>query len=438
MQNRPTVLRFVLDNLGWLFGSILLSTIVWYIASSAQNPVEQRRLANRIDIQVQADDGVLIVTKSADAAQVTIRAPRSVFDVLSSEDISVVADLTKLQPGKKYTVPLQARLSDARRGVITDIQPSQITVELARRSEHLVNIVVVRTAEPPPGFNATEALSTPNAKIVGPDNLVNIVVAAQARISLQDQRAGFARTIPLIAVDADSKQVSGVTIDPAEVTVTVDIQPRPDVTELAVVPRLTGDLPSGYFRRNYSWDPKTVVVRGDRTTIENLNGVVSTDPIDLTGKTQTFSQRVKLALPTGVTTPDPVEVSVTVEIEAVLGSREFTNIPVQTQGLDPADYAITVQPDHVNVIVNGPQPVLDALTPGDISVIAPLAGLSAGKYPVTLQASITKPGISNQDILIPNAKAEVTIIALHPTATATAGPTRTPTEIATQASTATP
>jgi YbbR domain-containing protein len=438
MQNRPTVLRFVLDNLGWLLGSILLSTIVWYIASSAQNPVEQRRLSNRIDIQVQADDGVLIVNESADTAQVTVRAPRSVFDVLSSEDISVVADLTKYQPGKKYTVPLQARLSDARRGVITDIQPSQITVELARRSEHLVNIVVVRTAEPPPGFNATETLSVPNAKIVGPDNVVNSVVTAQARINLQDQRAGFARTVPLIAVDANNKQVSGVTIDPVQVTVTVDIQPRPDVTELAVVPRLTGDLPSGYFRRNYSWDPKTVVVRGDRTTIENLNGVVSTDSIDLTGKTQTFSQRVKLALPTGVTTPDPVEISVTVEIEAVLGSREFTNIPVQTQGLDPADYAITVQPDHVNVIVNGPQPVLDALVPSDISVIAPLTGLSAGKYPVTLQGSITKPGISNQDILIPNAKAEVTIIALHPTATPTAGPTRTPTEIATQASTATP
>src|SRR5262249_77094 len=134
----------------------------------------------------------------------------------------------------------------------------------------------------------------------------------------------------------------------------------------------------------------------------------------------------KLALPVGVTLIDPVEVTVTVNIEPLVGSREFDNVPVQPQGLDPADWTITVQPDHVSVIVNGPATPLEALTDSDISVIAPLGGLSAGKSTVTLQASITKPGFSSQDVVLPNPKAEVTIVSLHPTATPTAGPTRTP------------
>ncbi len=78
----------------------------------------------------------------------------------------------------------------------------------------------------------------------------------------------------------------------------------------------------------------------------------------------------------------------------------------------------------MSVIVSGPQPLLDALDASEISVIAPLGGLSAGKTSVTLQASVNAPSINSQDIVIPNAKVDVTIVALHPTATPTPGPTR--------------
>lgn len=424
-QNSAKWLRAVRENVGWMLGSILLATTVWYISSSAQNPVEQRRLSARLTIQIVTDEGMLVLDEGVKTAQVTIRAPRSVWDVLEPEDISVTANLTKLGPGK-HTAQLTGILSSVRRGQIIDIQPSQITVELARRSEQLVNVNVVRSVEPPPGFAATTTLNETQARITGPENSVKRVAAVQARLNMQDQRVGFTRRVALVAVDVDNREVSDVQIAPAEVTVTVDIQPRPDVTELSVLVNLTGNLPAGYVRRNYSWDPRTVLVRGDRLTIAEMNGTISTDAVDLTGKTETFTQRVKLVLPAGVTLPDAVEVTVTVEIAPQIVTREFENVPVQPQGLDPADFAITVQPDRVSVIVSGPQSLVESLTAGDIRVIAPLTGLGAGKSPVTLQASVSKPGLTSKDIVIPNARAEVTIIARNPTPTPTAGPTRTP------------
>jgi YbbR domain-containing protein len=427
MKERSPTLRFILDNLGWMLGSLALAVVVWYAASSAQNPVEQRRMTDRLPIQVLMDDGLLVVNTPATSAQVTVRAPQSVWDVLEAEDVSVVADLNKRPPGT-YTIPLTATLSNARHGTVTDIQPSQITVELARRSEQLVNITVMQLAAPPPGFTASTTISDATAKIVGPEDSVKQVAAVQASVDVQDQRVSFSRVVTLSAMDANNKPILGLQITPAEVTVSVDVQPRPDVTELSVVPKLMGDLPAGYFRRNYSWDPKTVVVRGDRTIVDAMNGIVSTDPIDLTGKTASFTQKVNLSLPTGVTLPDTVEINVSIEIAPVIGSRQFDSIPVQTQGLDPADYTITVQPERVSVIVSGPQSVLDALDASEISVIAPLGGLSAGKASVTLQASVTVPGINAQDIVIPNAKADVTIVALHPTVTPTLGPTRITTD----------
>src|SRR5438270_816325 len=162
MQRSSTIIRFLLDNLGWMVASLLLAIIIWYVATSQQNPVEQQRLPNRVPILMLTDPGMMIVDTPVNTAQVTIRAPRSVFDVLQTEDINVTADLTKMSPGP-HTVPLKATLSNARRGIITDIQPSQITVTLARQIEQLINVNVVQTADPPPGFTATETASVPAA-----------------------------------------------------------------------------------------------------------------------------------------------------------------------------------------------------------------------------------------------------------------------------------
>jgi YbbR domain-containing protein len=426
VQNRPATLRFVIDNLGWMVGSLALAVLVWYAAVSAQNPVEQRRFPSRIPVKFITEEGMLVVNEVPDTALVTLRAPRSVWEILEPSDIMVEANLAGLGPGT-HVVDLHGRVLYGRQGVVADILPSQLTVELARRADKLVSIDVIRISEPPPGLTSIPSLNVQEARISGTEALVRRVVSAQARIDLQERRTSFSETVRVIPVDDQNQEVEGVTIVPAQVTIDMEIQPRPDVTELAVVAQLTGDLPDGYLRRNYNWEPKTVAVRGDRTTIESMNGVVSTEPIDLSGQTATFSQRVKLALPPGVVLVDPIDITVTVEIEPRLGNREFPNIPVQTQGLDPADFNIAVQPDRVNVIVNGPEPVLNELTPEDISVIAPLSGLSAGKYQVTLQGFVTKAGINSRDIVIPNARAEVTIIARNPTATPTTGPTRAPT-----------
>src|SRR5215813_12618930 len=109
MQNRSSALRFVLDNLGWMAGSLILATLVWYVATSGQDPVEQRRLQGGVPIQILTDDDALVVGTAPSTAEVTIRAPHSVWDVLAPQDVSVVADLTKKQPGT-YTVQLKASL----------------------------------------------------------------------------------------------------------------------------------------------------------------------------------------------------------------------------------------------------------------------------------------------------------------------------------------
>src|SRR5262245_16834083 len=237
MQSRPRTLRFILDNLGWLLGSLILATVVWYVAVSGLNPVEQRRYPVRLPIKVLTDRGTLVVNQDVTTALVSVRAPQSVWENLDVEDISIEADLTGREPGIVYKIPLRATLVKSKAGLVTDIQPAEITVELARQKETKLNISVVTLGEPSVGFRVIADNTTTtdqSARVVGSETEVNKVKAVQARVSVRERSSPFQEEANLVAVDADGNTISGLTIDPAVTTVNVDIEPRPDVTVLVI------------------------------------------------------------------------------------------------------------------------------------------------------------------------------------------------------------
>lgn len=421
MQQRRTRLRFLLDNLGWLIGSLLLAFAVWYAALSARDPVEQRRLIGQVPVELRYDEGLIVANRPPLNAQVTVRGLQSVFGTLELRQVKVVADLSGLPPrDEPYSVELRGVLAPEVRGAaVIAVQPSRISVQLARRAEQLKDISVRFEREPPIGYTVTAQPAQSEVLVVGAAERVAQVASVQVTVNVQNQRGTFTLTLPLSALDAEGRPVTDVTLTPSEVAVTVDVQQRSDVTELAVEPRLVGELPSGYLRVNQMWSPRRVFVRGNQRSIEAMNGVIFTEPIDLSNRTQTFTQIVRLSVPSGVTLLEPRDITVTVEIEAVQGSREFTGIPIQVQGIDTADFAVALQPERVNVIVRGAQVALEALRAEDIRVFASLSGLGVGIHQVTLQASVAREGFSGGNVVIPNNVVEVSITARNPTLTPT-------------------
>ncbi|MFQ3534350.1 MAG: CdaR family protein [Aggregatilineales bacterium] len=419
MQQQRTRLRFFLDNLGWLTGSLLLAFAVWYTALSARDPVEQRRLIGQVPIELRYDEGLIVANRPPVAAQVTVRGLQSAFETLELRQVKVIADLSGLPPREEpYTIELRGSLAPEVRGAaVIGVQPSRISVQLARRVEQLKDISVRFEQEPPIGYTVTAQPAQSEVLVVGAAERVAQVAAVQVKVNVQSQRGTFTVTLPLSAVDADGRPITDVTLTPAEVAVTVEVQQRSDVVELAVEPRLTGDLPSGYLRVNQMWSPRRVFVRGNRRTIEAMNGVIFTEPIDLSNRTHTFTQIVRLSVPSGVILLELSDITVTVEIEPVQGSREFVGIPVQVQGIDTADFAVTLQPERVNVIVRGAQVALEALTADDIRVFVSLSGLGVGVHQVTLQANVAREGFSSENVVIPINAVEVSITARNPTPT---------------------
>lgn len=424
-KRRP--LRFVLDNLSWLLGSLGLAVIVWYAAVSGTDPVEQKTLTVQNPIEIQVHEGLVVVNRPQPAVVVTVRGLRSVVSELDARSVSLSADMADREARiTPYSVVLVGRLRDVRGAAVVAVQPEKITVEIAQRAEQLVPVEVRFSQDPPVGYIARARPSESTVRVSGPDWKVAQVRGVVARVGVQDQRETFNRFVTLQAVDENGSAVSDVQLTPGEMLITIEIQQRSDVTELAVAPRFVGELPTGYLRANQSWQPRRIVVRGVQSIIDRLGGVIYTEPIDLTDRRETFTDTVKLDLPFGVEMPDPTDIRVTVNIEPVPGSRDFVGIPVQKRGLDPADYDVTIRPDRVNVTVTGPQVVINTLTPNDITVYAALNGFALGNHQVTLQASITKAGIEGVSVNILTGNVDVTITARNPTTTPSPDPMETP------------
>jgi YbbR domain-containing protein len=106
-----------------------------------------------------------------------------------------------------------------------------------------------------------------------------------------------------------SRRVRVVEIVPSEVTVNVD---EMIVRDLPVQPQFGGELPAGFSVERIITQPETVKVKGPKTLLSGMANI-TTLPIDVTGRSTSFRERVELtplAFPEGMAQRHWVEVDV--------------------------------------------------------------------------------------------------------------------------------
>ena len=425
MNRLPVWTRNLGTNLIWLLTSILLAVFVWIAATSLENPVEARSFSQRVPIEIVLDDGMIVTNSPTSSVQLVLRARSDVWDTLQTSDILVTADLTGNLPGT-YAVDLQIAFTSVNRIVVEDFQPRQITVAIDQAAERLVPINADVRSDPPTGFEIADITFTEQeARITGPASQVDRVTSATARMSLNDDRNSFTRNYRLFAIDDEGQTIGDVTLRPETVDVTVDIQPREDYREVFVTPNIVGEPASGYVIYAITYEPQTILVSGRPSDLEQITGTIQTLPVDLTGQTTSFQRTVSVELPPGVFLATEQSVTVTIEIDTLTASRRFEHLPVQVQGLDPtSNLEASITPAEVTMLITGPQPILDTLTPESISILANLTNLGPGGHQVPLQAVVNREGLEAAVISVLPPVLDVQIVQQTPAATQT--PTLTP------------
>jgi len=348
-------------------------------------------LSDRVPIRFTPDPGLIITNESelTSTVLVQLRAPRSVRQIMSADDVQVWANLTGLSAGE-HTVELQAGIAPDRRAQVVNTTPGRVTVQLEIAQSQLKPVEAQITADAPPIVRVDSlTFDTLQVMVSGPASRVEQVVKVLFPLDLSVARARFEADARPVPVDVDGEIVSGVNLSPAVIHVVVEISQRSDVREVRVLPNIVGELPEGYvLAQPFDYEPKSIIVNGPAEVLAQLPGVVLTAPIDLTERRASFVLDVpvelsdqRLVILTGRT------IQVTVGITAPTTTRQFDRIPLEMIGLRDGLRAALL-PNEVTVLITGSQPRLDALTPDDVRVIADLAAFTeSGTYRITPLAS---------------------------------------------------
>jgi YbbR domain-containing protein len=394
--------RWLATNLRTFLLAFTLALVVWVTAVTAANPDETQVFPQPIPIEFIGQDPSMVMSGEIVPQQVeiTLRAPHSVWQTLLSDGASVraVVDLTGLGSGT-HIVPVQIQVGIRPVRVIS-ATPASFELSLEPQIIRTLAINLVMTGNPAIGYQAgSPALNPVEAVITGAESLVSRIAQVRAALDLTDARQNISKSIPLQVLDENGALINGVTILPADVKVSLPVVQQGGYRDLAVKVVTVGNPASGYSLTSVAAFPPIVTVySANSATIDSMPGYVETSSLDLSGSQADIGKQLGIILPPGVTLIGDQSVMVKVGIAPIEGSRIISYRPVEMIGLAPALEA-HISPQTVDVILSGPQPVLDSLAISDVSVQVNLTGFDSGTYQLTPIVSISGQTLKVESIL---------------------------------------
>lgn len=389
-------LRSLISNLASLGLALILALIIWVTATRDQDPTRTQFLQVPVTFDNLPENGVLIAPEN-ETVQVRVDGPDSVLRTLSPSDFEAIADLSAVEFGvdSATAVTVSTAVDEVRTSPPSPEQVNVLVEELVTRAIPVDLDIRGSTAR---GHTQGEPLIEPAViNISGPASrlepfdfgLVTIFLNSARETQVAEHRPVFYDQQGRVA------GTNGLSIDNESVQVTIPIEESEGFAEKLITVDWEGDPAPGYRLLNVSVDPPSVLVQGLPARVNALTRL-QTEPIDITGLTETFEQQATLALPGGVTLDQDQPITVRIEIEPILttGLRER---PVELLGLTE-ELAATVEPETVRVVLFGPLAALDALVDEDVRVTADLFELEPGTYGVEPDVDLPERGIEVRSI----------------------------------------
>lgn len=420
---KPGTFKWLLRNLSAFVLALVLAVAVWVSAVTGADPDEVRFYPRAIPLEIVGQDpGLVIVGTVPETIGLTLRAPRSVWDQLTTTDdaIRAVVDLSGLSAGEhNLEVQVQIRIAPVQ---VISVSPQTTHIDLQTLATKVFPINMSIRGEVAVGFETGIAeMDTSQVVLSGPASLIEAVRRVQVDLTIAGLRQDVQTSLPLRALNASGETIAGLTLNPESIRIHLPITQQGGYRDIAVKVVVRGQVASGYRLTNISVFPPVLTVYSRQPSlVGDLPGYVETEPLNLDGSSQDTDTSLGLNLPDGVSVVGEQTVQVQVGIAAIEGSLSLNNMRVEVIGLGGGLDA-QISPQTVDVILTGPLPLLDKLSAGDVKIIVDLTGLDVGTHQLTPQAQIIINDVQIQSIN--PATIEVTIsLTGRPPGTATVQP----------------
>ncbi len=194
-------------------------------------------------------------------------------------------------------------------------------------------------------------------RVSGPKTAISTLAATdfKVNVSLAGKREGEKWIVlSLDNVVSPRADVKIERIDPGSLRVFLE---RLEGRRLPVTPRLDGEVPAGYVVKAVV-RPESVMVLGPSSLFLRLQEI-STDIIDIRGRTAPFSVQIKIQKDgRAVQKIDPENVTVDVEISESVIEKTIDGVRVELQNPIPGR-TVQIKPEKVSIRLRGPQNIID-------------------------------------------------------------------------------
>jgi len=388
-------------NFRTLLWALALSLAVWIAAVTAADPDEVRAYPTPIKVEVVGQDPNLVVSGVVpDQVQISLRAPRSVWDQLIAkpDSIRAVLDLSGLSAGQ-HNLNLQIQVGIRPVRVIT-VSPTNVPLTLEPLVTRTLDVDLSLLGQPATGYQAGDAVLEPKQVVIaGPESVISQVAHLRVTVRLDGIRDSVDQSLPIEALDQNNEPVTGISIHPDSAHVTLPVSQLGGFRDMAVKVIVRGQVASGYRLDNISVFPPVITVySSDPTVVNALPGVVETQPLDLQGANDNLTTRLPLNLPAGVSIVGEQTVLIQAGVSAIESSLTLSGEKVAVIGL-PAGMTAQISPATVDVILSGPIPLLDTLTRQDVRVTVDVTGLNAGTYQLIPKVEVLISNVAVESLL---------------------------------------
>lgn len=398
------MLRWIVNNYKTFLWALALSIAVWISAVTAADPNETRTLPNAVTVQIIGQSSNLVFSSNIpDEVEVTLRAPRSIWDLIEANPqlVSAILDISTLSSGE-HTSELQIQVN-ARPVQIVSVVPNTVNFTLEPLTTKVLEIDLSLAGEAAVGYQAGEAeLEAIQVSIAGAQSQVEQAARARVSVDLNGIRENFDQVLPIEVLDENGQEIEGITVSPDSVHVFLPVSQQGGYRDVAVKVNVIGRVASGYRLTDLSVFPQVVTVFSTNPElVSSLPGVIETQPLDLQNAQNDINTRLALILPEGVSVIGEQTVLVQAGILPIEGSVTLANEIIEIVGLENGLTAV-VSPFNVDVILSGPLPLLDTLTRQSVRATVDLTGLTEGTYQITPKVEVLIANIVVESIL-PNA-----------------------------------
>jgi YbbR domain-containing protein len=394
--------------------------VIWYVVVDVNDPVETASFTVKVTVvnETYIANGKQIYHIDDEYKTVTayIKSNRSTLRRITSDQISVTADLTQIVDIKRE--PVMVPLTASRQG----INPANITLSRSAIPITIENIaskvfpVSVSYGDSVPGKDYEVGTATPDPEqisINGPESIINKIDSVVAQIDVTGMTHDGTKLANLELFDQESREISRETIeddltfDGGVPRITVDVDLWKKQTGVKVKVNYSGSPAEGYHVDSETTNPETITVVGNDSALQALanNG----DTISLSDKMFSIADAkddvsaeisLKDVLPDNLRLPANAADKLTVTVTILSDETRELALDVDDINVKSLKSGMSISYDQsvIKVRITGSSEKFRTMNSGDISAVIDVSGKTEGDYTVPVNVSLPS-GVSLEEPL---------------------------------------